>query len=669
MRSFTLAVLIAIAAALAPMPAAAAPAATADLFSTFRAVRVVGDRLYAASRAGLAIYDVSDRAHPAKLSQLFLDRSGSFKLEVSGDYVFVLSGEIVYEESLLRVVDVSDPTAPRVVAEYSDLTDARVQAMLVVGNVLALGDANAVDLVDVSDPTSPHKLSTLAIASEPEQVVSLVANGSTLFAAYIGLGGEGLVGAIASIDVSDPSAPREVGSFATEGSPNSMTGVGDTLYLGETLTAVLVVDASDPASLVEVTRIDFPLTGQVDVFARGDRLFTGASTDDANVTRVGVYDITNPRAPVALAETAEPCQVAGMAYDAATTDAFLPCADATGSGASIFDVTAAGALDEFAGVRVPEVYDVAVSADATFLAASDSLVAVRPANGAGAAVLGRLALGQRALTLRVVGARAYVFTADNTIGVNAHVRIVDVSDPTDMRLLGSLAVDDIFAVYTAKRFDVVDETLYVADSGGLEVYDVADAAAPRQVGSVRIPNGAENVLVVGTTAYVNALRVVDNVIRVDLYVVSVKRPTKPKVKAKLRDLDSANFVSDLAAKGDRLYLLDAGQGNPFGVAGDGRILVLDIAKKRPRVISTSATSPSLNGYAREIAIDGETAYVADGLDGVSVLSLAGDTPEFLRAIDTPGFANGVALDAAGAVSVADQSSYQVYAPAAGAAER
>jgi len=53
--------------------------------------------------------------------------------------------------------------------------------------------------------------------------------------------------------------------------------------------------------------------------------------------------------------------------------------------------------------------------------------------------------------------------------------------------------------------------------------------------------------------------------------------------------------------------------------------------------------------------------VADGLDGVSVFSIEnGAAPEFLRTIDTPDFASGF-VDDTGKVSVADRSSYQVYA--------
>jgi hypothetical protein len=665
MRSYIFAIIAAAVALMAPVQADAQQPVVADLFSATRSVRLSGDLAYAVSPAGLSIYDVSDRESPRRLSQLFLGRSGSFKIELSGNYAFVLAGEIVFEESLVRVVDVSDPLAPRVVGEYTDLVDSRVQAMLVTGTTLALANANAVDLVDVSDPASPTKLSSLPIVSEPEQIVGLAVDGSTLFAAWIGLGGDALTGGVTSIDISDPSAPEQISVFGLDGTPTSMTSVGDTLYVGEILTAVVVLDASDPAAIVEADRIDFPFTGQVDVFAEGDRLVTAASTDDFRVVRVGVFDVSSPRAPVSLGETQQACQVVGMAYDPAQSHAFMGCAAASGSGMTIFDVPASGELAEIASVLVPEVRAVEVSASGTtFLAASDALYAVAPAAGGGVEVLGSLPLGQGAYRLQIVGERAYVFTADNTIQSGGHVRIVDVSDPASMSLLGSLALGDLNVVFTSKRFFVEGETLYLAEPEGLVIYDVSDPAQPARLGTFETPTPAENVVVANGLAYVNTLRVEENILRVDLYVVKVKKPNRPKLRGRQLDLDMATFVSDMAVRDGRLYLLDAGQGNPFGVAGDGRILVVDVRKKRPRLLSESSTTPSRNGYAREIVLAGDVAYVADGLDGVSALSLAGDTPEYLRGIDTPGFAVGVAGDGDGNVQVADQSSFQVYDPGA-----
>lgn len=76
-----------------------------------------------------------------------------------------------------------------------------------------------------------------------------------------------------------------------------------------------------------------------------------------------------------------------------------------------------------------------------------------------------------------------------------------------------------------------------------------------------------------------------------------------------------------------------------------------------------ATRPCPTGYAGDLAFADEALYVADGLDGVTEFSLAEGMPTFVRSIDTPGFTVGVRVDGSGNLSVADDSSYQVYATA------
>jgi hypothetical protein len=658
MRSFALALVVSVAGAFAPSPAAAQPV-VADLFSFHQAIRVSGDRAYAASAAGLVIYDVSDRSHPQKLSQLFLDRSGSFKLEVSGDFVFVLSGAIVFEKSILRVIDVSDSSAPRQVAEYTDLVDSRVQGMLVTGTTLALANANAVDFVDVSDPTHPAKLASLPIVSEPEQVVGLTILGSTIFAAWQGLGGDLPLGGVTAIDVSNPSAPAQVSVLAVDQPPYGIAGAGNALYVGIT-TDVVVIDASDPAQLAEVSRLDYPFSSDTELYAEGGRLFVGVLSVK-NEFSVSVFDIASPLAPQFLAQESLPCHVTGMDFDEVQSSVFMPCADTSGSGMSIFDLAAGGDLDEIASVRVPEVRDVQVSGDTTFVVGSNTLTAVRATGGGSVETLGTISFSDRFIHLQVVGTRAYVSTAENLVGANLSIRIIDVSDPYTMTQLGGFVIGGEEYLVTSKRFYVVDTTLYIATPQGLEIFDTANPEQIQRLGTFTTPDPAINVIVGGKFAYLETRRIEDELQRIDLYVVNIKKPANPKRKARLRGVDTATYANDLALRDGRLYLLDAGPGTFFPNAGDGRLVIVDVTKPgKPRVRSSIPTNPDFSGYAFEIALAGDLAYVADGLGGVSVISIASDTaPEVVRSIDTPGFTTGIWLEGTD-LSVADQSSYQVY---------
>jgi hypothetical protein len=330
---------------------------------------------------------------------------------------------------------------------------------------------------------------------------------------------------------------------------------------------------------------------------------------------------------------------------------------------SVLDVAADGELTRLADVFVAEVRDVAVSSEITFLAASDALYATRPTAAGRAEVLGKVSLSQGTLRLQVVGTRAYVYTADNTIGANGHIRIVDVADPANMSVLGTINLANLNVVFTSKRFYVEGSTVYVAEPEGLVIYDVSDASQPRRVGSAPTPNIAENVFVRDGLAYVNTLRIEDGVtLIIDLYIFDVHNVSAPQSLGRRRDIDRANSCNDLFVQNGRLYLVVAGQGALLPSAGDGRLLVIGVRNPtKPRLKSKIPTNPSGNGYARDLFVKDDIAYVADGLDGVSLISVAiAGAPQFLRAINTPGFADGVWVEDDGKLSVADQTSYQVY---------
>ena len=662
------------------LPTAAKPT-TADFFSSFRAVRVSGDRAYVASSAGLLIYDVSDRANPRQLSQLFIDPSDSYELEVSRDYAYVLSGQAVFEKPFLRAIDVRDPLAPRVVAEYTDLVESQVFDLHIVEMTLAIANQSNVDLLDISDPTNLRRVGRFEVVPRTGNFSSLAAHNSTLFAAYTGPSNAGQTGGqIIAIDISDASTPARIGDLALASPPQSIASVDDTLYIGIGY-AVGVVDASNPSHLFQIGEFQLPLPPpyvrepppqSAAVVARGNRLIAAATLGFRSPVLipqpfpVAVFDISEPRSPHLLTQTQLRCEVRGMDLDVAQSDALMPAWDASGTGMSILDLTTNGELRPISNVFVPGFLDVAVdSSGTTFLVGANTLYSVRKGIGNRSEVLGKVSLSQGAARLQVAGGRAYVYTDADGLGTDVHIQIVDIADPSNMRVLGALSLGDYYFPFlaTSKRFFVDGDKLYVAALTGLVIYDASDPTQLRQLGFFRTPNVAENVLVRDGIAYLITHRLKRSSRRIDLYVIDVRKPSRPKLKGKLRDIDVADFVTDLEVRDGRLYMVDTGGGDGTLYFIDGKLLVVNVAEpSAPLLESKIRTRPSRLSYAVAIHVAGENAYVADGLDGVSVFSIKGGAaPEFLRIIDTPDFANGVWVDDSGNVSVADRSSYQVYA--------
>ena len=206
---------------------------TADFFSWFRAVRLSGDLAYVASSAGLLIYDVSDRANPRQISQLFIEPSDSYQLEISGNHVYLLSGQSVFQQPLLRVIDVSDPGALRVVGEYTDLVESQVFDLQIAEMTLAIANQSSVDLLDISDPTNPRRVGRFDVVPRTAYVSSIAVRNSTLFAAYAGPSSAGQNGGqIIAIDISNPSAPARIGNLALAKPAHSIASADDTLYVG-----------------------------------------------------------------------------------------------------------------------------------------------------------------------------------------------------------------------------------------------------------------------------------------------------------------------------------------------------------------------------------------------------------------------------------------------------
>jgi len=663
-------------------PAADAQPATADFFSSFRAVRMVGDRAYVASPAGLLIYDVSERANPRRLSQLFIAPSTSYELEVSGGYAYLLSGEALFENTFLRVIDVNDPLAPRVVAEYTDLVDNQVFDLLIVGMILAVANQNNIDLLDISDPRHPRRTGRFEVVPRTGTFTSLAARNTTVFGAWLGLprAGQG-EGEIIAIDISDPSTPVRIGDLALARAPNSIAVAGETLHVG-TGYSVAVMEASDPRHLVQIREIQLPLPPvnprepppwRAVVVAKGNRMFAALSRGSRPYIRVedpfpvDVFDISDPRNPLLLNQPQLRCEVEGMDFDVAQSNVFMPSWDANGSGVSILDLMPDGALSQITSILVPEFLDAEVAFGTTFLVGANTLHAVRPNSSGRAEVLGKVSFSQRAVRLQVAGTRAYVYTNDDGLGTNSQIRIIDIADPANMRVLGSILVLEVPPanwLTTSKRFFVEGSMLYVANPTGLVIYDASDPMQLRLVGSFKPLGHTENVIVRDGMAYIITHRFKKDRRRIDLHVVNVSNPSKPKLRGSLRNIEVADFVTDLAIQDGRLYMLftGGGDGTLYFTIGGGRLAVVNVNEPSAlRLESKIQTRPSSRGYAQEIYVAGELAYVADGPDGVSVISIKrGAPPELLRTIDTPNFANGIWLDDSGNIVVADVSSYQVY---------
>jgi hypothetical protein len=165
----------------------------------------------------LSIYDVTDLADPVLVSVLVFPRF-MHRLEVRDHVAYVATGE-----DGLRVVDVSSPASPQVVAIWGQ--GANVADVVLSGPYAFVLDPDAgLTVLAVVRPDAPTPVAQLTLPGSPRY---LTRNGDFLFASGYGSP------TLSAVDISDPLAPVEVAQYATADGMLRVT-VLDTLVVGVT---------------------------------------------------------------------------------------------------------------------------------------------------------------------------------------------------------------------------------------------------------------------------------------------------------------------------------------------------------------------------------------------------------------------------------------------------
>lgn len=238
--------------------------------------------------------------------------------------------------------------------------------------------------------------------------------------------------------------------------------------------------------------------------------------------------------------------------------------------------------------------------------------------------------------------------------------VVDISDPL-MPFVAATVNTPGFALDIA-----LDPPLaYIADqSAGLSIYDIENPASPQFVGSLDTPGLSGGVAVSGTTAFV-----ADGL--AGLLVIDVFVPGAPQV---LGSYDTPGWTVAVALRDHHAYVTDSNEG----------LYVLDVSQpSSPQLVDTFLEAggwertvisdhyafaargvnhePSLQvfdianpskmalvnemsiGYCVDVAIAGETAYIAGWRSGFQVLDLTSLESPSVVSWDTPGTAKALAL--------------------------
>jgi parallel beta-helix repeat protein len=408
---------------------------------------------------------------------------------------------------------------------------------------------------------------------------------------------------------------------------------GSRVYIAAAGAGLLVVDVSDPAHLVEIGFLDTPGYAY-GVAVAGNTVYVADGWEGLRIVNVA-----DPAHPAEVSSYRTP----GWAFGVAVSD------------------TRAYVADAFKGLRVLDVSDT-----------------VHPRE-----VGGYEAARGHAGKVALAGNVAYI--ADRNWGLRA-ILVSDPNVPAQVGFYGPLGF--------AHRVSLAGNYAYVAAGNyGLRIVDVSDPHHPRQVGGFDTQGYAINAEAVGHYAFVcNQLGVGA------LYVLDVSDPTRPfqvaifenATGSDYRDMAVAGGVAYLA-NGHGLQLVDVS--NPFapveigfvrlvdedlllsvavGVAVEGPLAYVADSDAGLKVVDVSNPhNPTSLGvcqwpgaFSWGVVVAGGKAYVADAGGGLVVVDVSDPArPTWLAALDTPGFARGVALgqdyvyvaDGTGGITVVDVS--------------
>lgn len=217
----------------------------------------------------------------------------------------------------------------------------------------------------------------------------------------------------------------------------------------------------------------------------------------------------------------------------------------------------------------------------------------------------------------VSGNCAYVLSGSNSDSL----QVVDVSDPENLRILGSVQVEPWNAYTSARAVAASGTHVCVADDlNGIVMVNATVPEHPEVEAILDTPGHAVDVAVLGS--YVGVADITS------CLIVDISTPSAPQI---LGSVATSDNVSGVALSGSHAFIANYLHG----------LQVIDIADPtHPTIVGSAAT----RSYAVSVAVSGSFAYVADSDSGLAVIDVSNpQNPRLVAEVSIPNRANKVAL--------------------------
>lgn len=234
-----------------------------------------GALVYVTDTTGLRVIDISDPQAPRQVGRLE-DLGAHFsQLLVEGRLAYVVASQLY-----LQIVDLSDPIVVRPRGRF--YPGGTFRTLVVQGRFAYLAGLGGLDILDLSNPELPLLVGHLAFASGANTVA---VDGDRAFVT------ESNSATLQALDISDPRSPRRIGSLTEVGNVFDITISDGHAYLADLDHRLLVVDVTNPTRMRISGGLNLPhRPASMQVVGTMAYVSNDAQTID-------VVDVSDPAAP------------------------------------------------------------------------------------------------------------------------------------------------------------------------------------------------------------------------------------------------------------------------------------------------------------------------------------------------------------------------------------
>jgi hypothetical protein len=409
------------------------------------------------------------------------------------------------------------PTAVQLTADYAYVTSQNNTLTSGGLDIIATQPVNAPLLVGtVSNDRGAGAASAQAVAVDAARNIAHVA----------GLG---------VVDVQDPAAPVLLTTAGPgERAVRAVQVVGDILYM-LTFDGLLLLDISNPAAPTLFDQQRAPLDS-FDLAVGVRWAFIGADRG------LSVYDPT----PFQLAEVS---RQGGTVRDLVLADGLVYAGGGAAQAVHVLAVPPDGQPTRLTTISTNDfVYDVQLSGDALAVGLTFRLTLLQRDAGHSLPPLGAYPVDRLPWALQIVGERGYLLE----LAGDAQLTTLHVLDLSDRTAPTAISVTALAQIGYFTDLAVVGTTVYLIGPAGaagqLTVLDLSNPTQPREIGGLALDNRANSITVTGNRAYIGGEQ--------GLTLVDISDPTAPM----LLGLLPTGELWDVAVAGEVAYLAAATEG-------------------------------------------------------------------------------------------------------------